>query len=193
MKVRKAYSGYTNPGPPSWNSGRCLLITLLFFMMSALPLIAQEDPDYDEISVNIKIPYIGLGEIDAVIRGGELWLPVTTLFDFLKIRNVPTTDLDQITGFFISPEATYTIDRPGNQIIYGDKTYPLGDRDLIRSESNLYLKAPWYGKVFGLNCTFSFRDLTVTVDTKLELPGIREMKLEAVSYTHLTLPTNREV
>jgi cell division protein FtsN len=147
-------------------------------MMSPVPLIAQEDPDYDEISVYIKIPYIGVGEIDAVIRGAEIWLPVTNLFDFLKIRNVPTTDLDQITGFFISPEATYTIDKPGNRIVYGDKTFTLDEGDLIRSETNLYLKSQWYGKIFGLDCNFSFRDLTVTVDTKLELPGIREMKLE---------------
>ena len=178
MTVKKAYSGSTNPGQLSWNSGRCLLIILLFFMMPAVPLISQEDPDYDEISVYIKIPYIGLGEIDAVIRGEEIWLPVTDLFDFLKIRNVPTTDLDQITGFFISPEATYTIDRPGNRIVYGDKTYALDDGDLIRSETNLYLKSQWYGKIFGLDCKFSFRDLTVMVETKLELPGIREMKLE---------------
>ncbi len=178
MTAKKAYSGSTNPGQPSWNSGRCLLIILLFFLMPATPLIAQEDPDYDEISVYIKIPYIGIGEIDAVIRGDEIWLPVTNLFDFLKIRNIPTTDLDQITGFFISPEATYTIDRPGSRIVYGDKTFALEKEDLIRSETNLYLKAPWYGKVFGLNCKFSFRDLTVTVDTKLELPGIRELKLE---------------
>ncbi|MFZ0472798.1 MAG: hypothetical protein WAL94_09295, partial [Bacteroidales bacterium] len=178
MTLKKAYSGSTNPGRPPWNSGRCLLIILLFFMMSPVPLIAQEDPDYDEISVYIKIPYIGVGEIDAVIRGAEIWLPVTNLFDFLKIRNVPSTDLDQITGFFISPEATYTIDKPGNRIVYGDKTFTLDEGDLIRSETNLYLKSQWYGKVFGLDCNFSFRDLTVTVDTKLELPGIREMKLE---------------
>jgi cell division protein FtsN len=178
MTLKKAYSGSTNPGQSPWNSGRCLLIILLFFMMSPVPLIAQEDPDYDEISVYIKIPYIGVGEIDAVIRGAEIWLPVTNLFDFLKIRNVPTTDLDQITGFFISPEATYTIDKPGNRIVYGDKTFTLDEGDLIRSETNLYLKSQWYGKIFGLDCNFSFRDLTVTVDTKLELPGIREMKLE---------------
>ncbi len=146
--------------------------------MSPVPLFAQEDPDYDEISVYIKIPYIGVGEIDAVIRGGEIWLPVTNLFDFLKIRNVPATDLEQITGFFISPEATYTIDKPGNRIIYEDRTFTLEEGDLIRSETNLYLKSQWYGKVFGLDCNFSFRDLTVTVYTKLELPGIREMKLE---------------
>ncbi len=185
MTGKKAYSGSTNPGQLSWNSGTYLLIMLLLFLMPAWPLIAQEDPDYDEISVYIKIPYIGIGEIDAVIRGEEIWLPVTDLFDFLKIRNVPTTDLDQITGFFISPEAIYTIDRPGNRIVFGDKTFALEEEDLIRSETNLYLKAPWYGKIFGLNCKFSFRDLTVTVDTKLELPGIREMKLEEMR-TNLT-------
>jgi hypothetical protein len=179
MTEIKAYSGSPNSGHMSLISGKCLLILLFFFVMPmAIPLLAQEDPLYDEISVYIKIPHVGVGEIDVLIRGEEVWIPVTDLFDFLKIRNVPSQDLDLITGFFIAPEATYTIDRPGNKIIYGDKTYILDEGDLVRSETRLYLRALWYGKIFGLDCKFGFRDLTITIDTKLELPGIREMKLE---------------
>ena len=151
-----------------------LLLALLPFM----PLEAQDEPLYDEISVYVSLPYIGVGEIDALIRDTEVYLPVTGLFDFLKIRNVPSDNLDFITGFFINPEATYTVDRPGKKIIYGGRTWELGEGDLVRSETNLYLKAVWYGKIFGLECRFSFRNLTVNIDTKQELPGIKEMKLQ---------------
>ncbi|MCU0457484.1 MAG: SPOR domain-containing protein [Bacteroidales bacterium] len=150
-------------------------LALLFFIYPATN--AQDEPLYDEISVYVKLPYAGMGETDALIRGGDVYLSVPGFFDFLSIRNVPNENNDIISGFFINPEATYTIDRPGNQIIYEGRTWPLGEGDLVRSESGLYLKLPWYGRVFGLDCRFSIRELTVTVETKQELPRIREMKL----------------
>ena len=63
-------------------------------------------------------------------------------------------------------------------IRYQDKTYNLEPGDLIRTESNLYLKSSYFGKVFGLDCIFNFRSLSVTVNSKLELPLIREMRQE---------------
>mgnify|MGYP001354262487 CR=1 FL=1 len=179
MTKKKAYSGTPPSGCVSLFPGIRRLSFLIFVVLATVaPLIAQDDLTYDETSVYLKIPLLGISEIDAVIRDGEVYLPVTNLFDLLKIRNVPSEDLDLITGFFISPEATYSVDRRKNEIIYSGKTYPLGEGDLVRSETNLYLKALYFGKIFGLDCKFSFRDLTVSLETKLELPGIREMKLE---------------
>jgi cell division protein FtsN len=155
-----------------------LFLLFLIAFHPSQPLAGQNEPPYDEVTVYIKIPYVGIGEIDAAIKGDDIYLPVTDLFDFLKIRNVPSENLDLITGFFIQPEATYTIDKQNNRIIYSGKTYELEEGDLVRSETNLYLKSIYYGKIFGFNCNFSFRDLTVTIDTKLELPGIREMRQE---------------
>ncbi len=155
-----------------------LLLLFLIAFHPSQPLAGQDEPPYDEVTVYIRIPYVGIGEIDAAIKGNDIYLPVTDLFDFLKIRNVPSENLDLITGYFIQPEATYTIDKQNNRIIYSGKTYELEEGDLVRSETNLYLRSVYYGKIFGFNCNFSFRDLTVTIETKLELPGIREMRQE---------------
>jgi len=139
---------------------------------------AQDLPEYDEIAVFLEIPRVGGIEIDAAIRDEVLYLPVTNLFDFLKIRNTPSPGLESITGFFINPEAAYTIDRSANRIVYQGKTFNLEPGDLIRTESNLYLKSSYYGQIFGLECIFNFRNLSVTVNSKLELPFIREMRQE---------------
>lgn len=179
MTKRKAYSGSPTSGNLSSILGiRSFLVLFFIALTTVAPLMAQDELPYDETSVYLKIPLLGISEIDAVIRDGEAYLPVTNFFDLLKIRNVPSADLDLITGFFITPEATYTIDRRKNEIVYNGKTYPLNEGDLVRSESNLYLRALWYGKIFGLDCKFSFRDLSVILETKLELPGIREMRIE---------------
>ena len=52
------------------------------------------------------------------------------------------------------------------------------NNDVFVIEPNLYLKAAYFGQVFGLECSFNFRSLTVKVDTKADLPVIREMQQE---------------
>ena len=59
----------------------------------------------------LEVQGVGAEEINAVINGQDLFLPVTDLFDFLKIKNVSSQGLESITGFFINPEAPYSISR----------------------------------------------------------------------------------
>ncbi len=177
--IRKVYSGLQSSAQGSLFPGKLYLFILLLFCMCPFSdLLGQEDSVYDEISVYVRVQNLGVTEIDAAIKGEEVYLPVAGLFDFLKIRNIPSADLNTVTGFFINPEATYSVDRLNNQVTYKGRIWQLDEGDLVRSETYLYLKSVWYGRIFGLDCKFSFRDLTVTIDTKLELPGIREMKLE---------------
>ncbi|HPM88564.1 MAG TPA: hypothetical protein PKX27_11305, partial [Bacteroidales bacterium] len=179
MEVNKAYTG-------SILSGSMLSVRLICFVLFVLSILtiktsnlsAQELPEYDEISIFLEVPHIGGTEIDAVIRDEELYLPVTGLFDFLKIRNTPASDQESISGFFINPEATYLIERSTNEIVYQGKNIKLNPGDLIRTESNLYLKSKYFGQIFGLDCVFDFRNLSVKVSSKVELPYIRELRLE---------------
>ena len=177
MIISKAYSNF----PFLWRMNIILirylsLLALLYILIPSVNLFGQNE--YDEISVFLEVRGVGAGDIPAVIKGEELFLPVTDLFDFMKIKNVPSQKLESITGFFINPDATYTISRTENQIRYQDKIYHLEPGDLIATESNLYLKSSYFGKVFGLDCAFSFRSLSVIITSKLELPLIREMRQE---------------
>ncbi len=86
--------------------------------------------------------------------------------------------METISGFFINSDAPYLISKKENIIRYQDKTYNLEPGDLIRTESNLYLRSSYFGKIFGLECKFNFRSLSVSIVSKLELPLIREMKQE---------------
>jgi len=179
MIRKQAYSRILESGDlPSYRF-RIYLFPLIFLSF-IIPVcsFSQELPEYDEIAVTLQIPSIGVGDIEALIRGEELYLPVTDLFDFLKIKNIPSPDLETITGFFINPEAEYLISRPDNEIIYSGKAFKLEPGSLIRTETNLFLKSEYFGIVFGLDCIFDFRSLSVKVNSKLELPVIREMRQE---------------
>ena len=59
------------------------IILLLIFPQKS-PVLAQDLPEYDEISIFLEIPGTGGTEIDAVIRDNELYLPVATLFEDRK-------------------------------------------------------------------------------------------------------------
>jgi cell division protein FtsN len=156
-------------------TGSLILILIIFFSFKAS---GQENPVYDEISVFLEMPGVGGFDIPAVIKGTDLYLPVPDLFDFLKIRNIPSAGLDSISGFFINPEAKFLINYSTNRIRYQDRIYTISTGDLIRTESDLYMKSSLFGRVFGLECEFNFRNLSVKINSKLELPLIREMRLE---------------
>jgi len=154
------------------------MLSAVIFLTLPLCLSGQNEPEYDEISVLLEVKGVGALDIPAVIKDEEIYLPVTDLFDFLHIRNIPSPGLDSISGFFINPDAKFYISRTNNRIIYQEKLYQLQPGDLVLTESNLYLKSSWFGKLFGLNCLFNFRSLSVVVTTDLELPLIKEMKQE---------------
>lgn len=179
MSVRKANSRKLLPGGTLINLTRYLfLITSLLTILPYGKLYSQDFPEFDEIPVFLNMQGLGGWEINALIKNEDLYLPVTELFDFLKIRNVPSADRETITGFFINPDAEYKISRPESLISYQGRTFNLGPGDLIRTETNLFLRSSYFGSVFGLDCSFSFRSLSVTVRSKLELPLIREMRQE---------------
>ena len=153
-------------------------IILVLLFLTHVRLGGQNNPEFYEISVNLEIQRVGGTEVDAVINGREIYLSVTQLFDFLKIKNTPSQDLESVSGFYINPDTEYAIDKKENQIRLGDKTFTLEPEDLVRTESNLYLRSPQFSTVFGLECIFDYRTLSVRVETKLDLPLIREMRQE---------------
>lgn len=155
----------------------CLIALLASLILPENKCAAKADA-IDEISITINIQKIGAHEITALIKNEEIYLPVGDLFDILKIKNTTSADLNLITGSIIDPKILYTIDKLKNQIVYQEKQFTLKPEDIIRSETDLYLKAAYFGMVFGLDCHFNYRSLSVSLTTKLELPAIREIKLQ---------------
>lgn len=156
--------------------------------------IQERDKEYndDEILITLNVPRIGSVEMMAYIYGETAYLPVKDLLDFLRINSSLSPGLDSVYGSFINPSATYVVDRVHNRIIYQGNVFDLQPSDLIRTETNLYLRSNFFGKVFGLECFFSFRALSITLNTKLELPAIREMQIELMRKNISTLKGERK-
>ncbi|MCK9628271.1 MAG: SPOR domain-containing protein [Bacteroidales bacterium] len=160
--------------------GFSVLFTLLttFSLLFSNNAVSQENREYEEIAVSLSVPRIGGADIGALVKDETLYLCLNDLFNFLRIKYNTDSGFNSFSGFFISEEATYNIDRTKNQIVYQKKEYDLREGDLVRTETGLYLKSNYFGEIFGLDCIFNFRALSVTLNTKIELPIIREMRQE---------------
>jgi len=180
MKLSEVTPRLLNYRKYSTVSGILMCLAWLFVWIAFCPLSsnAQNEFQYDEISIFLNIQRYGGTDITAAIVDESAYLPIVDLFNFLKVKIDPSPGLDSVTGFFINPKALYTVDYLHRRIRYQGKSYPLKQVDMIKSETNLYLKTSWFGEIFGLDCSFSFRSLSVNLATKLELPVIREMRLE---------------
>ena len=177
MEMKSALKTRTTKWLLKGSSIKKLLASICILISSTL-LPAQEPNDYDEVIVFFSVPRIGGADIPALIKDDQVYLSVIDVFNFLKIKIDYSPGFDDVSGFFINPQNTYQIDRENNRINYNKKIFPLKERDLIRTETTLYLKVEYFGSVFGLNCSFNFRSLSVILNTSVELPVIREMRLE---------------
>ncbi|HET8754223.1 MAG TPA: hypothetical protein VFM59_07660, partial [Salinimicrobium sp.] len=84
----------------------------------------------------------------------------------------------KISGFIIHPDSTYIIDPNENEIEYQNKILDLAPEDIIKNLTGIYLRSDLFGKIFGLNPFFDFRSLSIQLQTDLELPMIKKMRLE---------------
>ena len=157
----------------------CASVFLLLIMfLVPFRSSAQGESEYDEISVYFSLPRIGGTDLSAVVRDEVLYLSVTDVFNFLKIKNTFSQGFVTISGFFVNEQDEYLVDRLNNRITYRQKVFDLKPGDLVRTETNLYLKSNYFGEIFDLQCIFNFRSLSVTLNTKVELPIIREIRQE---------------
>ncbi|MBL0339770.1 MAG: hypothetical protein IPP71_01950 [Bacteroidetes bacterium] len=158
----------------------CLVFTFLFLIGLIFPatVFAEITDGFDELSVNVNVKGIGSAEVPALYHEQELYLSVTDVFNFLKIKNSYNESMDSISGYIIDENAKYLIDKQNNSIVYQSKIFNLSSKDIIRADGKLYLKRSYFGSVFGLQCNFNFRNLSVVLDTDIDLPIIKEMRQE---------------
>ncbi len=153
------------------------LFLILFIFLNSIGLQAQTNfPGFDELNVELIIPKKGVVDLPVAIRDNDAFLPVQELFNILQLKNVEITT--GIIGFIIHPDSTYHINYQEREINYRNKTYKLTEADYIESSIGNYLRSDFFGKIFGLNTKFSFRNLSLSLETDKELPVIKEMRLQ---------------
>ncbi len=153
------------------------ILIILFTLPLILPynVYSQENNDYEEISVTLITKDIGNIEIPALIHEQETWLPIKSFFDFLGVYNSSEAP-GYITGTFLSPDNPFTIERINNSIIYGNSQYNVDRGVLLYTDGDLFMRTDYFSEIFGLECVFNFRSLSITLNANFELPAVKEKR-----------------
>lgn len=159
---------------------RIISACFIFIFFSFQNFAQDNNPEYDEIMIYFNVPQVGAIEIPAVISNSTIFLPVTDIFTFLKLKNSVSPDFDSVYGYIISENNKYLIEKNLHKITCQEKTFNLKPDDIYITETNLYLKSNYFAEIFGLECNFTFRTLSVLLNTKLDLPVIREIRQEQI-------------
>ncbi len=164
-----------------------LIPTLLLSVFILFPahLFAQKNTgptSDDEVTVSVEVRGLGSVEVPALYYHKDIYLSVTNVFDYLKIKNIPTSDFDTVTGYFMNQEDLFLIDKQHDNITYQGKTFNLKPDDMARIESGLYLKLDVYKTVFNIDGAFNFRRLLVALSSTVEFPASREIRQDLMRH-----------
>lgn len=143
-----------------------------------MPAQAQEDPEYEPVTVTLVVPRTGSAELPAVVAGNTVYLSIAELFNLLKIQNQRSAEADSVSGFYIDPANTYLIDGRQKVIQMGNTRHLLKPGEVVVQDFDLYLHIDVIGRIFDLPCSFDARALVVTLRANTELPVVRIMKQE---------------
>ena len=107
-----------NPSSVFKNHGRkpliiLRLVTCFMVLLFSFPktVLANNEAEYDTIPVFVNVQNVGGEEIPAIIKDQVVYLSVTDVFDFLKIKNDHNAGIDYVYGFFIEQQRTFSIDK----------------------------------------------------------------------------------
>ncbi len=102
---------------------------------------------------------------------------IPDLFDYLNLKNEVGNNPTAISGFIINPNNSFKFDIPQYKIQYKGDSYPISKNDYILTPTTLYLRSSLFGKIFGLNTNFNYRNLSIDLTTDIELPKVKELRL----------------
>ncbi len=162
-------------------------LTIFICLFLAVDLcIAHSDPttgeelEVEEIVALLYIPDAGNYNINMLYNDKKLYILANELFQYLKVNQKFTLSKDRVEGFFIDPSNVYSIDQSDRIIRVGDRTYHTASNELLATDLGLYISFEMLEKAFGIRLKFRMRDLSIHLDSDLELPIIRLLKVRQI-------------
>ncbi|MEE2771979.1 MAG: hypothetical protein VX712_07150 [Bacteroidota bacterium] len=138
--------------------------------------MAQDFPEYDEFTVEMNVPRMGVVEIPIAIKEETAYISVTELFDMFSLKNEFDSEAGSVSGFIINPNQSYLIDTKNNILTYRSENYNFSASDYILTPTDLYIRSDLFGKIFGLNTDFNFRELNISFKSDLQLPVFTRLR-----------------
>ncbi len=182
---------------PSRNTTCLLTIALLlltFLYQSNAYGQESTSQDITIVPLTLNVSNYGTYDILCFVKDKKAYIPISDLFNLLRINSTYSKKDLKITGFVINEENTYEIDASKNTITHSGQLVKLQSEDLIATADQLYLESSYLGTIFGLQTKFNFRQLELTFSTALDLPYIKAMERERLyknlGISNTSIPTD---
>ncbi len=152
-------------------------VLCLIFLVLGSDLFAKDRPEYDELRVDIRIERLGTFEIPIAIEDEQAFVAVAPLFEILQLRILEEENGKILSGYVIQPTNSFSINSKTLEVKVKDEVFKLSEEDFILTTTTFYLKSTLFQKIFDFKVKFHFRTLSAELETDLELPVIKQMRL----------------
>jgi cell division septation protein DedD len=173
--------GFLRKNKSNFMTGRSLSLLFMFMILisAVTDLKSQnETSDYEDLSVLVQLNGYGSFYTNALYStDGLLYISVEDLFKYLKVPTNAGEKGDILTGFLGSEANSYVISYKAGTMRVADKVTNI-KKALVKKMGTIFLESSQFGRSMGINLSFNFRSLSLTVKSDFELPAIREQRLE---------------
>jgi len=157
----------------------CFLLTLFIGGAALQAQVTDEDEFYDELSVVLSVENLGSFSIDAIYHRDELFLPANDLFNLLEIYIRSNAELDSFYGYFGDESLPFAFAPEDGFFSFREDSLKVeSGRDFILTFEDLFVSLPVYRDLFGLHMEFNFRNLRVFLESEIEPPVVRMLRVE---------------
>ena len=137
-------------------------------------ILTSSNPPADEAPVEITAERIGTFDISAFIHGSSLYIPIGELFSRIKVDYNLSKDNSSVSGFFTDEKSKYYIDILEKSATIGENKIQVLRKDFYITETDIYINADLYDKIFGIKIDFDFKQLKAFLSSKVKLPIVLE-------------------
>ncbi len=155
-------------------------LLLEIFLCFYTKTYAHIQNDCDEVLFSLSVEYLGKTEMPTLVCGDNIYISINSLFDFLEIRYFPSKDFSQLEGYFVNKSNNFIIDQTQGIITYKKIKFPVKAKDFLISNKNLFIRLHYLEKIFGLNVQSRFYDLSLSLESDLELPAVIAARREEI-------------
>lgn len=155
------------------------VLLLLVLVFAALGESAAQLPETAE-SIPVELTLRGVGKIELSVYAQEnvAYVPVVSLFTFLRLNATYVPASRTVEGFFLVPSSKYVLDGANRTASARDRVMALGTGDFMVRGNEFYLRAELFEELFGLQLTYHPRRLELVLKTRVELPVFLERSRE---------------
>ncbi|MDI6401908.1 hypothetical protein QLX67_07875, partial [Balneolaceae bacterium ANBcel3] len=124
----------------------------------------------DEVFFSFRYRGVGDVVVIAMFEEGQIYLPVTELFEFLGIVYRVDAQQLRVSGHFIEPGREYLMDFRNQKLTFEEVTFELQSEDFLLDELDFYLKPEIFRSVFGMDFMIDMSGLVLRMESAESMP-----------------------